>query len=106
MHKTDNNKAPRNRSLIILEEEEQVLRKELLRLTGRCSLDEVSDSTICQDAFEVLKWLPEHSIELLFADPPYNLTKSFNGRTFCQIDLDEYETWLNSWISDVPRVLN
>jgi len=39
------------------------------------------------------------------ADPPYNLTKSFNGRTFKQTDLDRYEAWLGSWLPEIRRLL-
>src|SRR4026209_2077536 len=28
---------------------------------------------ICGDCIEILKSLPEHSVDLIFADPPYNL---------------------------------
>ncbi len=81
------------------------MRKKLVRLTGPCTLDDVLDSTIWQDVFEVLEWLPAQSVDLVFADPPYNLTKSFNDRTFCSIDLDEYEQWLDLWVGKIRRVL-
>ena len=75
----------------------------MVRLAGPCTLKDVLDSTICQDTFEVLDWLPAGCVDLLFADPPYNLTKSFNGRTFCRADLDQYEQWLDSWVSRIRR---
>jgi site-specific DNA-methyltransferase (adenine-specific) len=53
---------------------------------------------ICGDAFEVLKKLPENSFDLLFADPPYNLSKSFGKENFRQTSSDEYEAWLDSWL--------
>ena len=105
MCQTGKRKAPRNRTLAVSKQEEELLSKNLVRLTGPCTLDEILDSTICQDVFDVLEWLPAQSVDLLFADPPYNLTKSFNDRTFCRIDPDEYEHWLNSWVSKIRRVL-
>jgi len=57
-----------------------------------------SDQVINADAFEVLKTLPEKSFDLLFADPPYNLTKAFGKTKFKQTTSDEYEEWLDSWL--------
>ena len=31
------------------------------------------------DSLEVLKCLPENFIDLIFVDPPYNLSKNYNG---------------------------
>jgi len=41
----------------------------------------------------------------MFADPPYNLTKSFNDRRFKQTSIDEYAEWLDSWLSQTIRLL-
>jgi DNA modification methylase len=38
-------------------------------------------------------------VDLMFADPPYNLTKSFNDRKFRKTSIDEYTEWLDSWLS-------
>jgi len=32
------------------------------------------------DALEVLKTLSDSSVDLIFADPPYNIGKNFNGK--------------------------
>ncbi len=31
------------------------------------------------DALEALRMLPDNSVDLIFADPPYNIGKNFNG---------------------------
>lgn len=36
--------------------------------------------------------------DLLFADPPYNLTKEFGGSIFAKSSADAYEEWLDSWL--------
>lgn len=64
------------------------LRKELTR----------NDEVICGDALEILKGLPERTFDLLFADPPYNLTKEFGGAKFSRRSSDEYKAWLDSWL--------
>jgi site-specific DNA-methyltransferase (adenine-specific) len=42
---------------------------------------------------------------LMFADPPYNLPKSFNDRKFKQTSLEDYSEWLDSWLSQTVRIL-
>jgi len=41
----------------------------------------------------------------MFADPPYNLTKTFNERKFRKGSLDEYAVWLDSWLAQTVRIL-
>jgi site-specific DNA-methyltransferase (adenine-specific) len=61
--------------------------------------------TICQDIFEAMPFLPAASVDLLFADPPYNLDKTFNQASFESMPLVEYERWLDSWLSGLVRLL-
>lgn len=98
-------RAPRNRTVTLTETERQFYRSRLMQLRGPTTLHEVIDRTICQDVFDILDWLPANSIDLLFADPPYNLTKSFHGHSFTPVSLLEYERWLESWLSKLVRVL-
>ncbi len=98
-------KAPRNRTITLTDIEKELFKEYLLTLNTPITLDGVVDKTICQDIFEVLDYFPPQSVDLLFADPPYNLSKSFNGRTFSELPLNEYEEWLDSWISKLPRIL-
>jgi len=48
---------------------------------------------------------PMACVDLLFADPPYNMNKPFNGTSFTEMELADYERWLDSWIGTlVPRL--
>ena len=89
-------KAPRNRTLELDRSEVNGLRDELLR--AKDANLETIDRLICGDAFEVLPKLGERRFDLLFADPPYNLTKSFGKESFKERSSDDYEAWLDSWI--------
>ena len=102
---TQKKRAPRNRTTILSDQDRQFYKSRLLHLTNDVTLDQIVNRTIHQDLFEILDWLPEKSVDLLFADPPYNLGKSFNGRSFSQLPLAEYESWLDSWMSKLCRVL-
>ena len=98
-------RAPRNRTITLTDPEIRRYEKRLLCLNGPVSLEQFIGRTICQDVFTVLDWLPERSVDLLFADPPYNLTKSFNGRTFSKVSLEDYESYLESWLPRLVRLL-
>jgi site-specific DNA-methyltransferase (adenine-specific) len=97
--------APRNRSIILNDRQRALYRKGLVRLDGPASLAAVLDRTICQDVFEILDWLPRQCADLIFADPPYNLSKNFNCLCFSQRPLADYEKWLDSWLGKIPRIL-
>ncbi len=92
-------RAPRNRTIGLSESEAAAYREQLLFFDDKNDLSGVRDRMICGDAFSVLKILPESTFDLLFADPPYNLTKNFGTEKFRQTSLDEYEDWLDSWLS-------
>lgn len=63
------------------------------------------DKTINGDFWQVSKFLPHHSVDLIIADPPYNLTKSFNGTVFSKKKDDEYEEYTRQWLSVVRPLL-
>lgn len=86
--KSTSTRAPRNRTIEVTKAEADTLKNELSSAKG----------IIYGDAFEVLKTLPQQSFDLLFADPPYNLTKKFGKEEFKQSTSDEYEEWLDSWV--------
>ncbi len=96
------NRAPRNRTIELSAEEVEIYRK---RLIFQDDLTDFHNKIICGDTFEILKKLPEKSFDLLFADPPYNLTKNFGENSFKQTSLDEYAIWLDSWLKDCAPVL-
>ncbi|MCV4725399.1 DNA methyltransferase, partial [Escherichia coli] len=56
------------------------------------------DGLICGDAFEVLRCIEPESVDLLFADPPYNLSKKFGEESFRRKSEADYEQWLDLWI--------
>jgi site-specific DNA-methyltransferase (adenine-specific) len=66
----------------------------------------VLDRTICQDMALVLDWLPTGWVDLLFVDPPYNLSKSFSDTVaFSERPLVDYEAWLESWLPKLATTL-
>ena len=77
----------------------------LEKFESTATLDSIRDRIFCQDVFAALPNLPDECVDLMFADPPYNLTKSFNDRKFRKTSLDEYAEWLDSWLARTVRIL-
>ncbi|MEH3974031.1 adenine-specific DNA-methyltransferase [Escherichia fergusonii] len=56
------------------------------------------------DALSELKKLPSESVDLIFADPPYNIGKNFDGLVESWDDAD-FRSWLFEIIAECHRVL-
>jgi len=88
----------------MLSDEELIrFRSSLAKLESPADVEGIRDKLFCQDVFTAFRWLPDQSVDLVFADPPYNLTKSFNDRKFRKTSLDEYTEWLDSWLAQIGR---
>jgi len=98
-------RASLNRTMTILGDELVRYRASLAKLESPATSERIQDKLFCQDVFSALPFLPERSIDLLFADPPYNLTKSFNDRKFRKTSIEAYAEWLDSWLSLTARLL-
>lgn len=98
-------RAPANRTLTLSESEFESYKRTLKTLNTKVALTEVRDQLFCQDVFTVLPCLPDACVELMFADPPYNLTKTFNNKRFRKTSTDEYAAWHDSWLSQTVRLL-
>ena len=100
---TKKKRAPRNRTIELGAGEAEKFRKRLIFSDG--DLQACDNKIICGDTFEVLEKLPARSFDLLFADPPYNLTKRFGAEKFRQVSGEDYAAWLDSWLAKTARLL-
>ncbi|CAN5389747.1 hypothetical protein BH10ACI2_BH10ACI2_07540 [soil metagenome] len=98
-------KAPRNRTIEVRANEVRELRSRLLFDIDRVNSVEIRNKVICGDSFSLVEKLTFATFDLLFADPPYNLTKAFGKESFRERSSDEYEDWLDSWISKCVPLL-
>ncbi len=62
------------------------------------STDAVLDKTILGDCFHVMTLLPPLSVDLIIADPPYNLSKKYNDKTFKKRDPEKYIEYTRKWM--------
>lgn len=92
-------KAPRNKTIELTAKETAAYAALALKNQKTYSTDEVTDRIICGDSLKIMPKLPPNSVDLMIADPPYNLTKTFGQSTFRQRDLDAYKDWLDGWLA-------
>jgi len=98
-------RAPRNRTVSLSASDVEQFAHRPLRLTGPVFPHFLWNRTIHQDLFCILDWLPEQFVDLLFVDPPYNLTKKFQGVKFQERPLEDYAAWIESWFGPLQKVL-
>lgn len=61
-------------------------------------------NTISQgDCLELFRDIPDESIDLTFADPPFNLKKKYNGYKD-SLEFQDYLQWCEKWIAEMVRV--
>ncbi len=98
-------KADRNKTIDITVEEGQKYLERCIAVTQKTEVSSVLDKTVMGDTFAVLPLLPEKFVDLLIADPPYNLDKDFNGKKFKKTTDDLYEEYTESWVKQVLPAL-
>ena len=98
-------KAPRNKTLILSQDEEKAYANKAKVLSAKTSFEKIKNQIILQDTFAAMKFIPSAIADLMIVDPPYNLTKNYAGRTFKKRDFDEYCQWLDSWLVETNRIL-
>ena len=57
------------------------------------------DKVICGDCFEIMKLIPDKSVDLIIADPPYNIKKDSWDR------IDNYIEWIGKIFKAYERIL-
>ncbi|MFN2454709.1 MAG: site-specific DNA-methyltransferase [Pyrinomonadaceae bacterium] len=98
-------KAPRNRTLVLTEEDRVKYSTTAAVLSQKTKIGDVLDTTINQDLHTAASFLPSNFVDLLIADPPYNLNKTFNGNGFKKKGFDEYEDYTRKWVSEIIHTL-
>ena len=60
---------------------------------------DVMNEIICGDCLEILHDIPAESVDLVFADPPYNIGKASWDK------VDNYLEWCEAWITATAETL-
>lgn len=105
MSKLKKKRAPFNRTIDISEAEIKSYKKKILQLKSKTDFNGVCNRILNQDLFDIVDFLPDSFVDLLFLDPPYNMNKKFSSINFKEMKIDDYENWIDSWISKLVRTL-
>ena len=68
-------------------------------------LEKENSLVIFNDCIETLRDMQEKTVDLVFADPPYNLGKDFGNDSDSWNNRQEYLKWCYTWIDECFRVL-
>lgn len=66
-------------------------------------INEYINRIILGDCLEVIKNIPDNSVDVTFADPPFNLKKKYNGYKDNK-EFNAYLIWCKQWIHEMVRI--
>ncbi len=98
-------KAGRNKTIDISVEDGREYLDRCVTAESALTLPDFLDKTIRGDCLEVMSYLPTGFVDLLIADPPYNLDKNFNGSRFRKTTDEEYLEYTKSWLEKAIPLL-
>lgn len=99
-------RAPRNRTLTCSEAEQATLCRRLVILSTAVEPEEIADRIINQNLWDVVSFLPHGFADLLILDPPYNLTKNYNGHVFREREAEAYGKWFSDLLEKLIPTLS
>lgn len=101
----EKSKSARNKTIDTTVEQGKEYLARCVSVNTAQPIEAVVDKTIIGDTFTVMPLLPHKSVDLVIADPPYNLTKTFHGATFSKKTVADYEDYTRQWLSLVYPLL-
>lgn len=66
-------------------------------------IDKYLNKIIQGDCVDLLKTIPDNSVDMTFADPPFNLKKKYNGYKD-SLEFKDYVNWCDQWIKEMVRI--
>lgn len=66
-------------------------------------IDKYINKVITGDCLEIMKNIPDNSVDITFADPPFNLKKRYNGYKDNK-EFNTYLAWCKQWIYEMVRI--
>ena len=102
---TAKKRATRNQTITVSKEEAKILNQSILCIKDIQKDAPLQDQIVCADTTKLLSRLPDAFADLIIIDPPYNLSKDFNGLTFKAMNFNDYANYLRSWFHQVCQKL-
>ena len=97
-------RAGRNRTVTLQPDEVDFLKSQIIT-PDKIDSQNLVNQTINGDLLSVIDFIPDEFADLIIIDPPYNLTKNFNGLHFNSRTESKYDDYLASWFPKVCRKL-
>jgi len=99
------NRAERNKTIHLTPDQEREYLKKCVDESSVAKNTYLIDKIIHGDCFNVLPNLQEKTVDLLIADPPYNLARKFSTSTFHEMDTRDYGEFTRKWIQSLLHTL-
>ena len=96
----DKQRAKRNKTITLTDEERSILRGEIVT-PQTFDASRWENCIVCADLLDIIDRIPNGIADLIIIDPPYNLSKDFNGMTFSAISSEKYAEYLRTWFYKV-----
>ena len=98
-------RAANNRTLTLEPEEVEGLKSRLLTESNISAETDIVNRTLNGDILKMLEFVPDGFADLIIIDPPYNLSKNFNGMKFASRSQEGYDEYLATWFPAVCKKL-
>ena len=98
-------RAKNNRTLTLSIEEIESLKCKLATEETLKENPDVLNKTLNGDVLKMLEFVPDNFADLIIIDPPYNLTKNFNGFKFNSRSDESFDEYLETWFPQVCKKL-
>lgn len=98
-------RAANNRTLTLEPQEVEGLKNRLLTESNISAETDIVNRTLNGDILQMLEFVPDGFADLIIIDPPYNLSKNFNGMKFASRSQEGYDEYLATWFPAVCKKL-
>ena len=75
------------------------------RKTKHKDINDFKNKIILGDCLDVMRQIPSDELDLIFADPPYNIGLSYENHND-NMKYEDYIHWCRSWIKECARLLS
>lgn len=98
--KTAKQRAGRNKTITVSDDEYRALAERVLTIPPTDD-GQWENAIVNADLLEIIDLIPDNIADLIIVDPPYNLSKDFNGLSFSKMKSEKYVDYLRTWFYKV-----
>lgn len=98
-------KSARNKTIELTSAEIEDYFSRAVEINCNVGINEIVNKTILGDSIQILQFIPNNSIDLIFIDPPYNKDKVFINNSFRKLSFEEYIVWVEGWFGEAVNKL-